>query len=545
MDTASTPASLSPRARWIATGSLLLSMVAYSIAIMVANVVLPPIMVSLRADLDQAQWVLTANGMAQTVMMPLVGWLTGLVGHRRLFLGGMILFCIGAALSGMAWSLESLIGFQSLGGVGVGVMQPIIMAIMYQMFPPRQRGLALGLSMVGWSFGPAIAPIAGGYLVEWFNWRAAFYLSLPLGIAGLACAWVTLPALPRPPRQTLDQFGLLTMTVGLVTLLLALSQGRREGWDSSYILTLFGMASLALVLFVVWQVYSPSPLIDLRVFRSLPFTLGCLVVFLSTTAFRGTGVMSIVYMQHVLDLTPLDVGWLQLAGNLAYGVAVVLAGRLADKLAPNLIVLAGLGLLALGFFTFAQINETVTAGTLILLLACRLGSYGILGSPNNLSAMRAVPDTQIVMASGLFSLMRSISGTMGPVLSATLYEQRYYVHVQRYAAENGLNAWGIQEAMATVSQFFQWAGEPLATLGLKTSVLLQRRLLAEATTAAYQDYFFAAALVGAAAMLFALPWEKLAYLVRRTAPRPEASPVVASTTVPATTSGHAASTSTR
>jgi DHA2 family multidrug resistance protein len=498
--------SLGTRERWIATGSLLLGMVSFTIAIMVANVVLPEIMTSLRTDLDRAQWILTAFGIAQTAVMPTVGWLTGLVGHRRLYLSALALFCGGSILSGMAWSIESLICFQIIGGVGVGLMQPLIMAIMYQIFPPNQRGLALGLSMVGWSFGPAIGPILGGYLIEAFNWRAGFYVSVPLSIAGLICAFMYLPSLVRPERKSMDQFGLLTMTVALVTLLMAMTQGRREGWDSSYIVTLFVIAIGTLVLFLVWEWYTDSPLIDLRLFRHVPFSLGCLVVFASTWAFRGTGMITIVFMQRVLEFTPLDVGWLLLTGNIAYGIAVVLAGRLADKFSPSLLIIAGLAIFSVAFFWFAQVNETVTVGTLIFLLAMRLTSFGVVGSPNNLSAMRALPEDQVVMASGIFSLMRSISGTMGTAVSATIYEQRYFYHLQHYAENNALNALGLQEAFAAVQQFLHWAGEIPALLAVKTSALIHQRLLAEAATAAYQDYFLVAALIGVLAMIPALPW---------------------------------------
>ena len=508
MNAAPSSTALNPRERWIATGSLLLGMVAFTIAIMVANVVLPQIMSSLRVDLDQAQWVLTVHGMAQTVVMPMVGWLTSLTGHRQLFLASLTLFCVSAILSGMAWSLEALIVFQIMGGIGVGLMQPIIMAIMYQIFPPNQRGLALGLSMIGWSFGPAIAPIAGGYLVEWFSWRAAFYLSVPLGLAGLVSAFLYLPNLPRPVRKVIDQFGLLTMSVGLLSLLMALGQGRREGWDSSYIVTLFLIAAVALTVFLVWEWRSVSPLVDLRLFRYVPFTLACLVVFISTCAFRGTGVLTIVFMQRVLDFTPLHVGWLMLAGNIAYGIAVVLAGRLADIIEPNILVITGLGIFVIGFFWFAGVNETVTAGILIVLLSLRLTSFGVMGSPNNLSAMRALPEDQVVMATGLFSLVRSISGTMGPVISVALFEHRLVSHVQHYAANNTLTPLGFEEAATAVRSFLHWNGEIPALLTVKASALLQQRLLAEATMAAYKDYFFVSALIGMAAMLPALPWER-------------------------------------
>lgn len=500
---------LNPRECWIATGSLLLGMVSFTTAIMVANVVLPELMTSLRADLDQAQWVLTAPAIAQTVVMPMVGWLTGHLGHRVLFIGSLSLFCASSILSGMAWSLTSLVVFQSFGGIGVGLMQPIISAMMYQIFPPHQRGLALGLSLMGWSIGPAIGPIAGGYLVEWFNWRTGFYCSVPMSIAGLICAVWYLSNLPRPDRKQVDTIGLLTMSVGLVTLLMAMSQGRREGWDSSYIVTLLAIAVICLVVFIVWECITAAPLVDLRLFRYVAFSTASLVVFFSTMAFRGTGVLSIVYLQQVLDFTPLDVGWLLLAGNIAYGLTVVIAGRLADKVDPSIPVITGLWMFAAGFFWWAGENETATVFVLVMLLTSRLTAYGFVGSPNNLSAMRALPETDVVMASGLFSLIRGIAGAVGPVISAAYYDQRYFYHAQHYGQQHDLDAWSIQDAMISVNHMLQAAGEVPNLIAVKTTAVLQQRLLAETTTSAYQDFFFMAAVTAVAGTFPALPWDKV------------------------------------
>lgn len=501
-----TAASLPPRERWLATISLLLGMVSFTIAIMVANVILPQLMTSLRADLDQAQWVLTGSGIAQTVVMPMVGWLSSLMGHRTLYLGSLALFCAGSVLSGLAWSIESLIVFQVVSGVGVGLMQPLIAAIMYQMFPPNQRGLALGLSMVGWSFGPAVGPILGGYLVEAFNWRAAFYVSVPLGVVGFVSALVFLPRMPRPGQKIMDQYGLLTMSIALITLSMVLTQGRREGWDSSYITTLLGIGTAALVLFLLIEWRSSTPLVDLRLFRYSQFTLASLVVILSTAAFRGTGVLTIVFAQQVLDLTPLDVGWLLLTGNIAYGVAVIVAGRLADKLHPSTMTILGLAWFAGGFLWFLHINETVSLTAFILLLTFRLGAYGMVGPPNNLSAMHGIPEEQVVMASGVFTLLRSISGTLGAALSVTIYEQRYFALVQRLAEDNDLHASGLQDALSIVRSALLSAGESVTNLATQTAIVLQQRLLAEATTAAYQDFFLLAALASLLAILPAFPY---------------------------------------
>jgi hypothetical protein len=154
-------------------------------------------------------------------------------------------------------------------------------------------------------------------------------------------------------------------------------------------------------------------------------------------------------------------------------------------------------------------NETITTFVLIVLLTSRLASYGMVGSPNNLSAMRAIPETEVVMASGLFALIRGIGGAIGPVVSATYLDQRYAFHTQRYADQPDPLSWSMQHAQTGVYDVLQWAGEMPALLSDQTAALMRQRLLAEATTAAYQDYFIISALAAVAGMLPALPWEKL------------------------------------
>jgi MFS transporter, DHA2 family, multidrug resistance protein len=272
---------------------------------------------------------------------------------------------------------------------------------------------------------------------------------------------------------------------------------------------------VAAVLFLLVEWHSPAPLVDLRLFHSAPFAFASLVVFISSMAFRGTGIITILFVQQVLDRTPLDVGWLLLLGNIAYGVAVMLTGRLADSMSPSLLTVSGLGVFALTFCWFATVNETVGVGLLILLLTLRLTSFGIVGPPNNLTAMRALPEEQVVMASGVFALLRSISGTLGAAVSATLYEQRYFFHVQRYTDNTDLAAPGVQEALPLLRQVLEGAGESPALRPVQTVGLLHQRLLAEATTLAYQDYFLLSAVLGGLAILPALPWAEGWQGVRR------------------------------
>ncbi len=172
---------------------------------------------------------------------------------------------------------------------------------------------------------------------------------VPLGGIGVVLAWWLLPPLTRPERRRLDLYGLLTMGIAVATLMLALSQGNREGWGSQYILALLAIAGGAAMVFVLLELWQDEPLVDLRLFRFTPFVMALVVLFLSAVAFRGTGPMMQVLRQLLLGFAPLLLAWTQLPGNLVYDFAVLGGGRLADRIAPQLMVTLGMSVFAAVF----------------------------------------------------------------------------------------------------------------------------------------------------------------------------------------------------
>ena len=293
------------RERWVTTALLGLGLITFAIDASNTQLILPQIMTNMRVDLYEIHWILTAPGIARTVVIASTGWLTGLWGPRTLYLiciGSMTLGSLGTML---AWDWPSLIFFRILAGVGGGMIPQLAQAIFYQIFPPGKRGMALGFALMGWSIGPAFGPLMGGNLLESASWRAVYTMTLPLSGLGFVLAWWWLPSLGRPQRQRLDYYGALTMMVAVSTLLLALSQGNREGWDSQYILTLLAIAGVAAVAFVVVELCHPEPLVELRLFSSVPFVMAMVVLFLTTMTFRGTGPMFAVLIQRLLGFEPL------------------------------------------------------------------------------------------------------------------------------------------------------------------------------------------------------------------------------------------------
>ena len=323
MEETATSTHLGFRERWITTGLVGIGLIVFAINGSTTNLILAKIMTNMRVELYQIHWVITAFGIARTVSIPTLGWLSGRTGPRTLYLLSIGTFCLGTLGSALAWDWPSLIAFRILAGAGGGFIPPLSMAIFYQIFPPGQRGMAVGFSLMGWSIGPSIGPLLGGYLVQFASWRVIYVMILPLACTAFLLAWWFLPTLRSPARRRLDYYGLFTMAIFVSTLILGLSRGNREGWDSQYILTLLAIAGVSGIIFIIIELCHPEPLVELRLFRHFPFVMAICVTFLTTMAFRSTGPMIPVLMQRLLGFEPLQVAWTLMPANIIYGITVL------------------------------------------------------------------------------------------------------------------------------------------------------------------------------------------------------------------------------
>lgn len=195
MSESTTATYLGVRERWLTTGLLGIGLIVFAIEASVSNYALPKIMTSLRVELYQIHWMLTAFGIARTVIIPMLGWLSGRVGPRLLYIMCLGIFCVGALGSSIAWDWGVLLMFRVLAGLAGGLIQPLTMAIFYQIFPPNQRGMALAFSLIGWAIGPSIGSFISGYVLEFASWRTAFAMVVPMGGLGCILAWFLLPHL--------------------------------------------------------------------------------------------------------------------------------------------------------------------------------------------------------------------------------------------------------------------------------------------------------------------------------------------------------------
>lgn len=489
--------------RWAISLSVILGSLSTSIMMGSVNVAVPSMMTSLRAEVTQIQWVLSSFMIARTVMMPTLGWAGGWLGNRRLYLASLSMFVMTSMLCGLAWSLESMIFFRVLQGMGAGFLFPLGLTILHETYPAGKRGTAMGVFMFGMSFGPAIGPTLGGYLVEHLSWRAVFYINAPIGLIALAAAAITLPrGHERRQSRDLDLLGLLTMTAFVVGLLLAVSQVREYGWVSSHTLTLLGLAAIGLVAFMAAEWNYATPLLPLQIFANVPFILGASVAFCeSFTNFAMNFIVSL-FLQQGLRLSPQHAGELLLPGAIIWGLTSLGTGRLTDKFDGCWLILMGSLAQAIVLYLFSGITVWSSTMALMGLLMLRSTTRGFIQSPVMTVTMSTLPDHQVRLGAGVRGLLNSLGGTFGTAMAGFFLQQRLEVRTLQLLENQHLTSVEHSQVVEQVLDQLQQAGEDAALVSTQVDATLNRWLVQEASILAYHDIFIMAAAV---VMLSAIP----------------------------------------
>lgn len=363
--------------RWLIAIPLMLGTMTLALSVTTINIAIPSIMVSLGASLQKIQWVQTAFMITQAIMMPTVGWLGARFGNRNLYLASITTFIIGSALCGIAWSVDSLIFFRVLQAAGAGTLMPVTMTILYEIFPPEKRGFAMGLFNFSFALGPAIGPPLSGYLIQEISWRAIFYINIPVGIMSVTTAALFLTKDRERSKVSIDYLGFITMALFLITLITALVKGQEEGWDSNLIISLFIVASVSLLAFVFVELKNKEPLVELRTYKNLAFSMACIVALLSAMGFRGVNFMVAIFLQTTMDFLPFQAGTLLVPAAIALAITGLVTGRLSDKIDPKIIMIFGAVVSFVVMYGFSFITVLTTTTFIAILLVGRMVGGGV------------------------------------------------------------------------------------------------------------------------------------------------------------------------
>jgi DHA2 family multidrug resistance protein len=256
------------------------------------------------------------------------------------------------------------------------------------------------------------------------------------------------------------------------------------------ILLLFLMSGVSLVVFIIAELRIKQPFVEIRLYKNLPFAMGCLIGFLNTMEFRGTNFLLPIMLQRIYHYTPFQAGLFFLPPALVMGITSILAGRLSDKVQPKLLLMIGLVGLTYVSFKFCGLDVWATTGLLLGLIVLRRGAQAFCHSPLTSATLRAVPEDQVRMASGLFTLHRTLAGAVGVALTATLMDYREDVHTLILSQRQALYPLGTEAATDAIRGVLMQDGDSGEMLAQKTAGILRQKLSEEAALAGYHDLFF-------------------------------------------------------
>ena len=467
------------------------------------SVALPPIMTAFGLNIDEAQWIVTSYMIAGAVLIPTVGWLGNRLGNRNVFLISLVVFVGGSALCSFAWNSTSLILFRVIQGIGGGPIMPMALVILNSSFPPRQRGLAMGLYGLGVSFGPAFGPVLGGYITEYLSWRVVFSVNVIPGIIGMLLVMLVLSNNRESVQRSFDLAGLISLSVFLVCLLSALSQGQRFGWDDPFIQRLFVIGGLAFVVFVVLELWRQEPLVELALYRDPAFAAVSIAGLGVAMAFWGTGFLQTILLQRLMGYTPAQAGLVQLPGALSMGVSTLIAGRLADKFDRRYIIWTGLALFALASYSFSFLTLDQPISWVTWMIMVRYITIGFVFTPMNAASMVLLPPEKVRMGSGILTLIQhGVGGTLGVALMTTVLQRRSVQHTAALDEQQAFSSLAWNDALTPAWELMNRFGEVGAMAETKAWALVGRHLAQQAMVAAYQDCFLVLAIICLAVMPF-------------------------------------------
>jgi EmrB/QacA subfamily drug resistance transporter len=400
--------------RWWALGAMCFALFMIMLDNTVVNVALPSIQRSLHASTASLEWTVNAYTLSFAVLLVTGGRLGDLFGRRKVFLAGVIVFACSSGAIGFSPNDTWLVAWRAVQGVGSAMMMPGTLSIITNAFPAAERGKAIGTWAGVSALALAIGPVLGGFLVETVSWQSIFFLNLPVAAGAIV---VTLFAV-RESRdesvaQRVDVRGVLTLTIGLAALVLALVEGNEWHWGSGRELALLAIAVVGLIAFGIVERRQSSPMVDFSFFRSRTFLGANIVAFIVSFAMLAMFFFMALYMQNVLHFSPLQAGLRFLPSTLMIVLIAPLSGRLADRVGPRPLIT--FGLLAVSGALLWQSQLTVSSGYGALLPGFILMGIGMafVMSPMSMAAMNSVAQAKAGVASGVLSMNRMVGGTFG------------------------------------------------------------------------------------------------------------------------------------
>jgi MFS transporter, DHA2 family, multidrug resistance protein len=455
--------------------------------------------------------VLTSYLVANAVILPASTWFSSFFGRKRFLIACTLVFTGASLLCGVATSMTMLVASRALQGLGGGAMQPLSQAILLESFPPSKRGAATALFGIAIVVAPILGPTLGGWLTDNWSWRWAFYINLPVGVlAFFLMSWlVEDPPYIRAGRSgRIDGMGFALMTLFLGTLQIMLDKGQDADWFSAVWLRWFAVISaLSLIGFIVRELWTEHPLVDLRVFKNRNFAVSCVLFGLFGMSLYALITLQPLFLQSLLGYTAFDSGLSVSPRGFGAFAALFFVGALVGRVDARLLAGIGFAVVGLSSFLLSRLNLQMAMGNIIPANMLQGFGVGCIFVPLTTLSVGTLRNEQIGNALGLQNLIRNIGGSIGLSVVATLLERDSQAHQSMMVEKlSPLNP-QFQQHLGLAQKLFEMRFSPADALARAHDFLYQT-LLQQSDYWAFMDLFLLVAGLCAAGVLCVLTFAK-------------------------------------
>lgn len=490
------PQHLAERAearRWWILLCLCCSLIVIVLDNTILNVALPRIQEDLNATQSQLAWMVDSYTLVFACLLLTAGSLGDRFGRRGGLQLGLVIFGLGSFLSTLATTPGQLIGTRALMGVGGAFIMPATLSILTNVFPPAERGKAIGIWAGVSGLGIALGPLAGGTLLEHFSWSSIFFVNIPIVILALLAGWFLIPTSKDPAAPKLDVPGALLSIVGLTALVFGLIQAPDHGWTSPEILAAFAIGAIVLGIFVWWETHTPQPMLDVSFFKKARFTAASAGITLVFFGMFGVTFLVTQYFQFVLDYTPLETGVRLLPWALTVMVVAPLSSIFVRRFGTKLVVGTGLTMATVGLILMTGFGVDTSYADIVWRMMVLAAGMGLVMAPATDSIMGSVPLAKAGVGSAVNDTTRQVGGALGVAVIGSVLASVYGSKIGDFLSRSAVPAPAVSEIKKGLGNAIYFANH---ATGVPSGA---REALVQAAKSSFVDGLVIAALVGALA----------------------------------------------
>jgi EmrB/QacA subfamily drug resistance transporter len=377
------------------------------------NVALPQMMDHLHISAATADWLTTIFMLVNGIVIPITAFLMDRFSTRQLYLTSIGLFTIGTLICGIAPFFSIILIGRVIQAVGAGILFPLITNVIFILFPPEKRGMAMGIFGVALNFAPAVGPTLSGWIVQTYSWRLLFFIIFPFALIDFVVSIFLVQNVSETSRPKLDSLGVVLSSIGFGGILYAFAAVANKGWGNSEVVSLFIIGGLSLALFIWRQFVVEHPILEFRIFRYPMFTLTTVINVIVTMALYSGMILTPIYIQNVRGFSPLLSGLLLLPGGIVMGVMSPITGKLFDKYGAKWLSIIGLAITIITTYALAKLQTNTTFLYVMVVYTARMLGISILMMPIFTAGLNELALSLNRYGTAMVNTLRMIAGAVG------------------------------------------------------------------------------------------------------------------------------------